>query len=120
MSSGRRDVPDVRNAPDDSQGASTPPADVVWDVVLVVLDLEAGCQTVEDEEISGYVRARYGVGDGSTSGVSAGSRSPWCRLRGAPLGPRPPSGNCASAGTWPHSSRSFTSPGGACAFGLLS
>ncbi|GGQ29995.1 LCP family protein [Streptomyces mutabilis] len=32
------------------------------------LDLEAGCQTVKDEEALGYVRARYSVGDGSDVG----------------------------------------------------
>ncbi|WP_280885696.1 LCP family protein [Streptomyces sp. LBL] len=32
------------------------------------LDLEAGCQTVKDEEALGYVRARYSVGDGSDIG----------------------------------------------------
>ncbi|WP_221349453.1 LCP family protein [Streptomyces beigongshangae] len=32
------------------------------------LDLEAGCQTVKDEEALGYVRARYSVGDGSDLG----------------------------------------------------
>uniref|UniRef100_UPI0040403121 LCP family protein n=1 Tax=Streptomyces sp. SCSIO 75703 TaxID=3112165 RepID=UPI0040403121 len=32
------------------------------------LDLEAGCQTVRDEQALGYVRARYGVGDGSDVG----------------------------------------------------
>ncbi|RFU85846.1 LytR family transcriptional regulator [Streptomyces triticagri] len=29
------------------------------------LDLEAGCQTVKDEDALGYVRTRYSVGDGS-------------------------------------------------------
>ncbi|GAP45430.1 transcriptional regulator [Streptomyces azureus] len=32
------------------------------------LDLEAGCQTVRDEEALGYVRARYSIGDGSDTG----------------------------------------------------
>lgn len=32
------------------------------------LDIPAGCQTVRDEEALGYVRARYGVGDGSDLG----------------------------------------------------
>ncbi|GAB2775006.1 LCP family protein [Streptomyces daliensis] len=32
------------------------------------LDLEAGCQTVKDEEALGYVRARYSVGDGTDTG----------------------------------------------------
>nr|WP_323748921.1 LCP family protein [Streptomyces sp. PR69] len=32
------------------------------------LDLEAGCQTVKDEEALGYVRARYSIGDGSDIG----------------------------------------------------
>ncbi|WP_320773201.1 LCP family protein [Streptomyces sp. CRN 30] len=32
------------------------------------LDLEAGCQTVKDEEALGYVRARYSIGDGSDTG----------------------------------------------------
>ncbi|MFC9060601.1 LCP family protein [Streptomyces sp. NPDC057074] len=32
------------------------------------LDLEAGCQTVKEEEALGYVRARYSVGDGSDVG----------------------------------------------------
>lgn len=32
------------------------------------LDLAAGCQTVEDEEALGYVRARYSIGDGSDTG----------------------------------------------------
>ncbi|MGW0788830.1 LCP family protein [Streptomyces sp. NPDC002911] len=32
------------------------------------VDLEAGCQTVKDEEALGYVRTRYGVGDGSDIG----------------------------------------------------
>ncbi|WP_443054629.1 LCP family protein [Streptomyces sp. NBC_00334] len=32
------------------------------------LDLEAGCQTVKDEEALGYVRARYSIGDGSDVG----------------------------------------------------
>ncbi|MGC9378333.1 LCP family protein [Streptomyces sp. MH13] len=32
------------------------------------LDLEAGCQTVKDEDALGYVRARYSVGDGSDVG----------------------------------------------------
>ncbi|WP_405958771.1 LCP family protein [Streptomyces phaeochromogenes] len=32
------------------------------------LDLDAGCQTVKDEEALGYVRARYSVGDGSDIG----------------------------------------------------
>ncbi|WP_456340037.1 LCP family protein [Streptomyces apricus] len=32
------------------------------------LDLEAGCQTVKDEDALGYVRARYSVGDGSDLG----------------------------------------------------
>ncbi|MDQ8708438.1 LCP family protein [Streptomyces sp. LHD-70] len=32
------------------------------------LDLEAGCQTVKDEDVLGYVRTRYSVGDGSDLG----------------------------------------------------
>ncbi|MFI2634338.1 LCP family protein [Streptomyces collinus] len=32
------------------------------------LDLDAGCQTVRDEEALGYVRARYSIGDGSDAG----------------------------------------------------
>ncbi|MGW0615630.1 LCP family protein [Streptomyces sp. NPDC002788] len=32
------------------------------------LDLDAGCQTVRDEEALGYVRARYSIGDGSDTG----------------------------------------------------
>lgn len=32
------------------------------------LNLEAGCQTVRDEEALGYVRARYSIGDGSDTG----------------------------------------------------
>lgn len=32
------------------------------------LDLEAGCQTIKDEEALGYVRARYSIGDGSDTG----------------------------------------------------
>ncbi len=32
------------------------------------LDLEAGCQTVKDEDALGYVRTRYSVGDGSDIG----------------------------------------------------
>lgn len=32
------------------------------------LDLEAGCQTVKDEQALGYVRTRYSVGDGSDIG----------------------------------------------------
>ncbi|WP_369166866.1 LCP family protein [Streptomyces sp. R28] len=32
------------------------------------LDMEAGCQTVEGEKALGYVRVRYGVGDGSDIG----------------------------------------------------
>ncbi|ORT59384.1 LCP family protein [Streptomyces sp. CB03238] len=32
------------------------------------LDLEAGCQTIKDEQALGYVRTRYGVGDGSDIG----------------------------------------------------
>ncbi|MGW0821364.1 LCP family protein [Streptomyces sp. NPDC002845] len=32
------------------------------------LDLDAGCQTVRDEEALGYVRARYGIGDNSDLG----------------------------------------------------
>ncbi|WP_435879422.1 LCP family protein [Streptomyces tirandamycinicus] len=32
------------------------------------LDIPAGCQTVRDEDALGYVRARYGVGDGSDLG----------------------------------------------------
>ncbi|MFM9372806.1 LCP family protein [Streptomyces sp. Da 82-17] len=32
------------------------------------LDLEAGCQTVKDEQALGYVRTRYSVGDGSDLG----------------------------------------------------
>ncbi|MFJ9620682.1 LCP family protein [Streptomyces sp. NPDC101181] len=32
------------------------------------LDLEAGCQTVKDEDALGYVRTRYSVGDGSDLG----------------------------------------------------
>ncbi len=32
------------------------------------LDLEAGCQTVRDEDALGYVRTRYSVGDGSDIG----------------------------------------------------
>ncbi|MGI5358747.1 LCP family protein [Streptomyces sp. CA-252508] len=32
------------------------------------LDLEAGCQTVDDEQALGYVRTRYSVGDGSDTG----------------------------------------------------
>ncbi|MFE0171318.1 LCP family protein [Streptomyces sp. NPDC059002] len=32
------------------------------------LDMEAGCQTVDDEKALGYVRTRYSVGDGSDIG----------------------------------------------------
>ncbi|KUL47128.1 transcriptional regulator [Streptomyces regalis] len=32
------------------------------------LDMDAGCQTVEGEQALGYVRVRYGVGDGSDIG----------------------------------------------------
>ncbi|MER5551560.1 LCP family protein [Streptomyces sp. NPDC002793] len=32
------------------------------------LDMEAGCQTVKDEDALGYVRTRYSVGDGSDLG----------------------------------------------------
>ncbi|MFF0745511.1 LCP family protein [Streptomyces sp. NPDC004111] len=32
------------------------------------LDLEAGCQTVRDEQALGYVRTRYSIGDGSDLG----------------------------------------------------
>ncbi|WP_410540043.1 LCP family protein [Streptomyces sp. KL2] len=32
------------------------------------LDLEAGCQTVKDEDALGYVRARYGISDDSDTG----------------------------------------------------
>ncbi|WUG99519.1 LCP family protein [Streptomyces violaceus] len=32
------------------------------------LDLDAGCQTVRDEDALGYVRARYSIGDGSDTG----------------------------------------------------
>ncbi|MFP8962414.1 LCP family protein [Streptomyces nanhaiensis] len=32
------------------------------------LYLEAGCQTIKDEDALGYVRARYGIGDGSDTG----------------------------------------------------
>ncbi|OKK02927.1 transcriptional regulator [Streptomyces sp. CB03234] len=32
------------------------------------LDLEAGCQTIKDEQALGYVRTRYSVGDGSDIG----------------------------------------------------
>ncbi|GAA2922072.1 hypothetical protein GCM10010446_02670 [Streptomyces enissocaesilis] len=32
------------------------------------LDMEAGCQTVKDEQALGYVRTRYSVGDGSDLG----------------------------------------------------
>ncbi|WP_412080184.1 LCP family protein [Streptomyces sp. SJL17-1] len=32
------------------------------------LDLEAGCQTVKDEQALGYVRTRYSIGDGSDIG----------------------------------------------------
>ncbi|MDJ1131020.1 LCP family protein [Streptomyces iconiensis] len=32
------------------------------------LKLDAGCQTIRDEKALGYVRARYGVGDGSDTG----------------------------------------------------
>lgn len=32
------------------------------------LRLDAGCQTIRDEKALGYVRARYGVGDGSDTG----------------------------------------------------
>ncbi|WP_346776673.1 LCP family protein [Streptomyces sp. HNM0574] len=32
------------------------------------LDMEAGCQTVKDEQALGYVRTRYAVGDGSDLG----------------------------------------------------
>lgn len=32
------------------------------------LDMEAGCQTVKDENALGYVRTRYGIGDGSDLG----------------------------------------------------
>lgn len=32
------------------------------------LDIEAGCQTVKDEQALGYVRTRYSVGDGSDIG----------------------------------------------------
>lgn len=32
------------------------------------LKLDAGCQTIRDEEALGYVRARYGVGDGTDTG----------------------------------------------------
>ncbi|GAA2609199.1 hypothetical protein GCM10009863_23460 [Streptomyces axinellae] len=32
------------------------------------LDLAAGCQTIRNEEALGYVRARYGIGDGTDTG----------------------------------------------------